>query len=245
MSDNIKVELRECSDVSDRSVVTDLPPDVVHVWMRPLDVRASVEQACYEVLSPDERERAARFRVGRPRRNFILTRGTLRCLAATYVRVEPQQLSFRYSEHGKPTLDGPSEIRFNVSHTDGLALLAFVRARDIGVDVEKIEAARDAKKLAERFFSLRERSLLENLSGEELHAAFFRCWTRKEAYVKALGEGLSLPLDQFDVSVAPDELHALLATRPDSVEASRWRLRDLRTIPGYAAALAVAKTARD
>jgi 4'-phosphopantetheinyl transferase len=243
MSDNIKVELRECSDASDRSVVADLPLDVVHVWIRPLEVPASVEQTCYEVLSPDERQRAAGFRVVRPRRNFVVTRGTLRSLAALYVRAEPQQLSFRYSEHGKPALDGPFEIRFNVSHTNGLALLAFVRTRNIGVDVEKIEAATDARKLAERFFSVRERSLLENLSGEELHAAFFRCWTRKEAYVKALGEGLSLPLHQFDVSVAPDELQALLATRPDPSEASRWMVRDLQTGPGYAAALAVAETA--
>ena len=131
-------------------------------------------------------------------------------------------------------------MRFNVSHTDGLALLAFVRTRDIGVDVEKIKAATDAKKLAERFFSDRERSFLESLSGEELHAAFFRCWTRKEAYVKARGEGLSLPLHQFDVSVAEDEPQALLATRPDPSEADRWVLRDLPTSPGYAAALAVA-----
>jgi 4'-phosphopantetheinyl transferase len=245
MSHSIKVGLRACSDAPERCSVPDLPQDVVHVWIRPLQVPPAVELAHYELLSPEELQRAARFRRGSPRSDFILTRGALRSLTGSYLGIEPQRVSFRYSEYGKPLLDapfdlGPFDLRFNVSHTDGLALLAFVRTRDIGVDVEKIKAATDAKKLAERFFSDRERSFLENLSGEELHAAFFRCWTRKEAYVKARGEGLSLPLHQFDVSVAEDEPQALLATRPDPSEADRWVLRDLPTSPGYAAALAVA-----
>jgi 4'-phosphopantetheinyl transferase len=245
MPQSIKVDLLECCDPPGKCAVPDLPTDVAHVWIRPLQVPPPVEEAGYELLSPEERQRAARFRIGSPRSNFILTRSTLRSLAGYYLGTSPQDLSFRYSEYGKPVLDGPSDLRFNVSHTDGLALIAFVRTREIGVDVEKIKAATDAKTLAERFFSIRERGALENLSGEELHAAFFRCWTRKEAYVKARGEGLSLPLDQFDVSVAEDELKALLATRPDSSEAGKWMLRDLPTSPGYAAALAVAETVRD
>lgn len=239
MSPSIKVEPRECTDAPEKCTVPDLPPDVVQVWIRRLEVPHAVELAHYELLSREELERAARFRTGRPRTEFILTRGMLRCLTGSYVGIEPQQVSFRYSEYGKPLLDGPFDLRFNVSHTDGLALLAFVRTRDIGVDIEKIKAATDAKKLAERFFSDRERSFLESLSGEELHAAFFRCWTRKEAYVKARGEGLSLPLYQFDVSVAEKESHALIATRPDESEAARWTLSDLPVNAGYAAAVAV------
>jgi 4'-phosphopantetheinyl transferase len=245
MGTSIKVELRECRNPGRVCVVPDLQSDVAHIWTRPLEVPAQLQEACFELLSIEERERAARYRVPRPRTDFIVTRGTLRLLLAGYLGMAPQELSFRYSEHGKPLIDGPSDLRFNVSHTDGLALLGFVRTRAIGVDVEKITASPDARKLAERFFSVRERQFLEKLSGDDLHAAFFRCWTRKEAYVKARGEGLSLPLHEFDVSVAAGESHALLATRPDSSEAGRWTLRDLPVESGYAAALAVAEMIGD
>jgi 4'-phosphopantetheinyl transferase len=254
MLTSVKIEVRECRPPDD-CAVPELPSDVVNVWARSLDVPASVEKACCELLSMEEHERAARYRVERPRKDFIVTRATLRSLAAAYLGTTPLQLSFRYSKYGKPILDGAfdlrsldlgfndlrfNDLRFNVSHTEGLALIAFVRTHEIGIDVERIRPQPDVRKLAERFFSLHERHSLERLSGDELQAAFFRCWTRKEAYVKARGEGLSLPLQQFDVSVAADESQALLATRPDPSEASRWILRDLPTGPGYEAALAVA-----
>ncbi len=242
MSAGVKIEVRECGEPAENCVIPDLQPDIVNVWIRTLQVSSAIESTCFEVLTSEERERAARYRVGRPRNDFILTRGTLRFLLARHVGMTPQELSFRYSEYGKPVVDGPFDLRFNVSHTDGLALIAIARAREIGIDVEKINAAPDARKLAERFFSVRERHFLECLSGEELQAAFFRCWTRKEAYVKARGEGLSLPLHQFDVSVAPNESRALLATRPDPSEAGHWMLQDLPVSHGYVAALAVAET---
>jgi 4'-phosphopantetheinyl transferase len=217
----------------------DLPPDVVHLWQRTLQTSAAALEACYELLSLEERERASRYRVERPRTEFVLTRGTLRSLISGYLRRTPQSVLFRYTEHGKPFLDGPGDLRFNVSHTDGLAFMAFVRNRDIGVDVEKIHPQRDLKQVAERFFSTRERHDLEHLSDDEMHAAFFRCWTRKEAFIKGKGEGLSLPLHEFDVSIDPNDLQALLATRPDPLEAGHWILRDVPVFPGYAAALAV------
>ncbi len=242
MSAGVKIELRECGGTAESCVASDLQPDIVNVWIRTLEASPALERSCYELLSSEERERAARYRAGKPRNNFILTRGTLRSLVATCVGAKPQELSFRYSEYGKPLLDGSFDLRFNVSHTDGLALIALGKTRKIGVDVEKITAAPDFKKLAARFFSARERESLEQLSGEELPTAFFRCWTRKEAYVKARGEGLSLPLHQFDVSVAPSEAQALLATRPDPAEANRWALQDLPVSNGYVAALATAVT---
>jgi 4'-phosphopantetheinyl transferase len=245
MLTSVKIEVRECCQPGDYAV-RELPPGVVNVWVRSLDVPASVERACCELLSAEEHERAARYRVERARKNFIVTRATLRSLAAAYLGTTPLDLSFRYSKYGKPILDGPFDLRFldlrfNVSHTEGLALIAFVRTHEIGIDVERIRPQPDVRKLAERFFSLHERHSLEKLSGDELQTAFYRCWTRKEAYVKARGEGLSLPLDQFDVSVsvAADESQLLLATRPDPSEARRWILRDLPTSSGYAAALAV------
>jgi 4'-phosphopantetheinyl transferase len=246
-----KVEVRECCELGETCIIPDLQRDVVSVWIRSLQVAPAIEQSCYELLSAQECERAARYRAGRPRNDFVLTRGTLRFLLARYLGTTPQALSFRYSKHGKPVLDGFHDrssddglfdLRFNVSHTDGLALLAFVRKREIGIDVEKIHAVPDMRKLVERFFSLHERDSLEKLSGEELPAAFFRCWTRKEAYVKARGEGLSLPLHQFDVSVAAEVSQALLATRPDASEASRWIVHDLPAGQGYAAAVAVGQT---
>jgi len=120
-------------------------------------------------------------------------------------------------------------------------MMGFVRRREIGVDVEHVRAQEDARKLAERFFSVSERESMRDLSGDELHGAFFRCWTRKEAYIKAKGEGLSLPLQQFDVSIEPDPKQALLATRPDRSEVNRWTIYNVSAKSGYAAALAVEK----
>lgn len=241
MDSEPKVEIRDYSEAALRTV-TSLPPGVVHLWWRSLAEDGTV-QASFDLLSPDEHDRAARFRVEDARRNFILTRGTLRRLLAAYLREKPDELSFGLTKYGKPFLDGRpdghfNDVRFNVSHAEGLALLGFARRREIGVDVERIRPELDTWKLAERFFSAHERSTLKNLSGEELQSAFFRCWSRKEAYIKARGEGLSLPLSQFDVSIAPNESNALVATRPDATEAGRWVVRDLATLPEYAAACA-------
>lgn len=166
MSAGVKVELRECGEPAEICAVPDLQPDIVTVWIRTLEVSPALERSCYELLSSEERERAARYRVGKPRDNFILTRGTLRSLVATCVGAKPQELSFRYSEYGKPLLDGSFDLHFNVSHTDGLALIALGKTREIGVDVEKITAAPDFRKLAARFFSARERDSLEQFSGK-------------------------------------------------------------------------------
>lgn len=242
MDSEPKVEIRDYSEAALRAV-TSLPPGVVHLWWQSLEEPEREVQDCYVLLSRDEQDRASRFRVDDARRNFILTRGTLRRLLAAYLRGKPDELSFGLTKYGKPFLKGPPDapvnsVRFNVSHADGLALLGFARQREIGVDVERIRPELDTWKLAERFFSAHERSALKNLSGEELQSAFFRCWSRKEAYIKARGEGLSLPLSQFDVSIAPNESQALVATRPDATEAGRWIVRDVSTTREYAAACA-------
>lgn len=233
------IEICGVWDASLDSSPPNLPFATAHVWKR--NLRGSEEEInmCHELLSEEEREKATRYRVERPRTDYILTRGTLRSLLSKYLRIAPQEISFRYTQYGKPFLAIDSDLAFNVSHSEGLALLAFTRKRDIGVDVEKLRPQTDALKLAERFFSVRERDALRSLSGDELHTAFFRCWTRKEAYIKAKGEGLSLPLHQFDVSIEPDPAQALIATRPDSAEAARWMLRSMQTNPGYAAAVAI------
>lgn len=238
MRSNLKIETRNFSDIGQHGDLL-LPQDIVHVWKRLLHDDATVIQSGYELLCPQERERAARFRVDRPRNDFILTRGALRSLLARYLATTPEQLQFQVTKYGKPWLEGTSDLRFNVSHSEGLALLAFVRGREIGVDVERIRPQPDARELAERFFSVREREGLRAFSGRELQAAFFRCWSRKEAYIKARGEGLSLPLAQFDVSVEQDASRILLATRPDFAQAERWCVRNLVIDSNYAGAVAV------
>ena len=211
----------------------------VHLWKRQLEAPTANVNACYELLSKEEQERALRFRIERPRRDFVVTRGTLRLLLAGYLGIAPRELRFGYEAKGKPLLNGQSGLCFNVSHANGLALMVFVQRRNIGVDVENLGRETEAERLAERFFSNREREALGRLRGDELQSAFFRCWTRKEAYIKAKGDGLSLPLHQFDVSIAPNDQDALQATRPDPAEAGRWRISDVSVGPGYAAAVAV------
>lgn len=239
MSPRRQLEIDIVRNASLDSVPSDLPLDAVHLWQRPLQVTGGDLEACHSLLSTEERERAQRYRVERPRSDYILTRGTLRSLLAKYLRRPTQEISFRYTDYGKPFLVDGGDLRFNVSHSDGIAVMGFVRAREIGVDVEKVRKQSDVEQIAERFFSEHERRNLRKCAGDELHEAFFRCWTRKEAYIKAKGEGLSLPLHQFDVSIEREPQRALLATRPDATEAEKWQLINIPVQAGYAAALAV------
>jgi 4'-phosphopantetheinyl transferase len=237
----VGIEISAVWDVStDAAKATHLPAGVVHLWKKSFHASPEEMERCFELLSREERTRAQRFLVEPPRRAFILTRGTLRLLLGKYLDRAPNDLSFRSTKFGKPFLNEGNELRFNVSHTDGVALLAFVSGPEVGVDVEKIRPVKDPQDLANRFFSVLERQKLNQLEHEdELHAAFFRCWTRKEAYIKGKGEGLSIPLYQFDVSIESGETQALIATRPEASEANRWLVRDICFDRSYAAAVAI------
>jgi len=234
-----------------------LPQDEVHLWCLDLEALSRGEERWRDLLSADEQDRARRFLVPRAREHFLATRGMLRTILGAYLAVDPGQVVFQYSPKSKPSLapvHAESGISFNVAHSGGVALLAFCRDREIGVDVERMRRDLDVETLARRFFSLEEQKQLaatarDEASGvrsnriepnEDKFEAFFRCWTRKEAFIKAKGEGLWLPLDQFDVSLAAGADNALLATRPDAGEAARWSLREVEVPPGYAAALCVA-----
>jgi 4'-phosphopantetheinyl transferase len=241
MTPDLHIEIHEWDGFAGDRSVPNIPAGVARIWHWPLDASALEVADLKKVLSPDEMERAERYRFDQHRNEFILTRAVLRIVLASYTARSPESLSFDYSAEGKPALNnGPPDLRFNVSHTEGLAVLALVREREIGVDAEKIRPQPDAQKLAKRFFSAREQLFLGKLSGDELQRAFFRCWTRKEAYIKAKGEGLSIPLHAFDVSLEDDQPAALVGTRPDPTEAGRWTLYDLSVGRGYAAALTVA-----
>ncbi|HEU0079761.1 MAG TPA: 4'-phosphopantetheinyl transferase superfamily protein [Longimicrobiaceae bacterium] len=219
-----------------------LADDVVHVWAAPLDPPADAIRRCAALLAPDERARADRFRFERDRRRFTVARGVLRTLLGRYLDADPRGIAFRYESHGKPVLDGASAahgIRFNVSHSGEMALYALARGRELGVDVEEVRRMDDGLDIAVRFFSEAEVAAFRSLPEEIRDDAFFNCWTRKEAYIKAVGEGLSFPLHVFDVSLAPGEPARLLASR-DPRQAERGSLRGLPDpAPGYRAAIVV------
>ena len=218
-----------------------LGSNAVHVWRVSLDQSPSQIELFQNNLDDDERSRADRFYFSRDRERFIVARGILRAILGRYSNRAPNSLSFSYSAHGKPALVSESDadgIRFNLSHSNGKALYAVSRGREIGVDIEFIRGDLEAEQIAERYFSHSEIETLRALPPSLRKHAFFLCWTRKEAYIKARGEGLSLALDQFDVSLTPGEPAALLSTRSDSDEALLWSLRNLNPAPGYAAALA-------
>jgi len=215
-----------------------LDSDSIHIWQWRHEAAFAQNDDTYGPLSPDERARAARFLAERPRREYVATRSTLRQILGQYLNAPPERLGFRYSERGKPSLVDDPKISFNVSHSGDLSVLAVTCGRDIGVDVEWVRADVEAAALAARFFSRHERERLLRLHGGEITQAFFRCWTRKEAYIKARGDGLSLALDSFDVSLDPGAASALLHTRPDPEEARKWVVRDLGLPVGFAAAVA-------
>jgi len=219
-----------------------LAENEVQLWRLDLEALAAGEDRWYKLLAADEQDRAMRFRFKRIRQQFVATHAVLRILLAGYLRTEPNTLTFFHSAKNKPALGPPyadSGISFNVAHSGGVALLAFVRRRKIGVDVEQIRRDLDFVAI-HRFFAPHEQNQLAAVPADERLEAFFRCWTRKEAYIKAKGEGLSLPLDQFDVSLAARDTNALLSTRPDGSEAALWSLREVSAGPGYVAALCVA-----
>ena len=219
-----------------------LDGDEVHVWRAELEESSAQIGAYLETLAEEEKTRAARFYFQRDRERFIISHGILRAILGLYLNRAPNTLSFRYGSHGKPALEFDSvtdTIHFNLSHSHGVALYAIARRRAVGIDVELIRRDVEIAQIADRFFSRGEIATLRTLPSDLREYAFFLCWTRKEAYIKCRGEGLSLPLDQFDVSLIPGEPAALLSTRPDPDEASRWSLRELALTADYAAALAV------
>ncbi len=210
----------------------------VHVWRVWLDERLTHE--LYPVLAHDERERADRFHFERDRNHFIVGRGMLRTILASYLSVRPDELRFGYGEKGKPALMNAGEedsIQFNLAHSHGMALFAISRNRAIGVDLEFIRDDLVPEEIAERFFSDSEVLALKSVKPEIRSQAFFNCWTRKEAYIKARGEGLSMPLCEFDVSLIPGDVAALLNNHKDPNEVLRWSMQSIPIESGYVAAL--------
>lgn len=214
----------------------------VAVWAVALDPPADEVAALARLLSADEAERAARFRFDRHRRRFTVGRGALRVLLGRYLGVPPRDVAFTYGEKGKPALAAPDlaeTLRFNLSNSEELALVAFCRGTEVGADVERLRPMPDGLEIAERFFSAAERRALAAQPPRERDRAFFRCWTRKEAYLKAVGDGITAPLDAFDVTLAAGEAARMLAIDGDPGRAAAWELVHVEPAPGYLGALAL------
>jgi 4'-phosphopantetheinyl transferase len=214
----------------------------VHIWVASLDASRERLARLSNTLSEDERHRALRFGRASLTARFIAGRGQLREVLGAYLGLPATDIGFAYSKNGKPRIARPQShpaLHFNVAHSDTVALYAVSRISCLGVDVEEVRPFEGMPAIARQHFSAAERQRLDAEPAESYVAAFFRCWTRKEAYVKAIGTGLSTPLDSFDVSLAAGERTALLRVNGDDDAPHRWALVHLEPVRGCVGALAV------
>ena len=220
--------------------VTALRQNEVHVWIAFLDRRQSELSFFQSILAQDEISRADRFHFQKDRERFVAGRGILRMILSSYVGVAPGEILFTYGNHGKPWLsrqDGRAGVQFNLAHSDGTAIYAITLNGAVGVDIESIKYQIPFKDIAEHFFSAAEQTALRGLPQEMQRIAFYKCWTRKEAFIKALGDGLTCPLADFDVSLVPGQPARLLNVGWAPEEASRWCIKDIDAVPGFSAAM--------
>lgn len=214
----------------------------VHVWRASLVATDDELARHHAVLSDEERSRAGRFRFDVHRNRFVAGRGIQRRVLARYLGVDPGAIRYRLAEHGKPSLAGAeteSGVRFNVSNSENGLLIAVSLGRELGVDLEAVLPVSDRDGVARRFFSAPENEVYDTIAHDARDLAFFTCWTRKEAYIKALGSGLSHPLDQFDVTLTAHEPAALLRDAQDAEAIARWQMFNLEFTDRYAGALVV------
>jgi 4'-phosphopantetheinyl transferase len=215
-----------------------LSRQAVHIWRFPLEAAPAVVASLEDILSPDECERAARFGFDHLRISYICGRGALRHLLGRYLRVSPSSIRFAYGPKGKPALADQASLQFNLAHAGKLAAAALTVGCEIGVDLEPFRPLPDLEQVARRFFCPEETAEILSLPSGERERAFFLCWTRKEAYIKAVGEGLALPLINFRVTVHPGDPARLLHIGHSQASARAWTLEDLFLAPDFAAAIA-------
>ncbi len=224
---------------SQLAAISRLEPGEVHLWM--LHPEPNVDLAPWlRLLSPAEQQRAARFHFPHLTRNFIADHARLRLILGAYTQTAAGDLTFSENAYGKPRLQNPaSPVHFNLSHTAGLTLLALCLNSELGLDVEAIRPMDDWRDVARSHFSASENDALHRTAEADRQHAFFRCWTRKEAFLKASGEGLSRPLEAFSVSLDREAFPAFLSCAWDESETTRWSLVSLDPGPGFAGALAL------
>jgi 4'-phosphopantetheinyl transferase len=213
----------------------------VHVWCAGLEMDGEQQHKLQASLSSDELKQAEGFRFDRHREWFIVRRAVLRKLVAHYLGETPARIAFGYGPNGKPYVlkPGTARLHFNLSHSNAVALYAFATDGEVGIDVEEIRQLPDASAIALRYFSSDENAALRRVNAPQRLEAFFNCWTRKEAYVKATGEGLMRPLDSFCVDVTNIELGGLIPVDPRGGNV-QWWLRSLIPALGFVGAVAAA-----
>ena len=217
-------------------MVQDLSSDTIDIWLTPLNDPAIDLDNRLTLLNADERKRADRLKVEKKRRQFIIGRAFLRTTIANYLNLAPEEINFTYGPDGKPAIENNC-VSFNASHSGEWYLLAISKDRILGIDIERERSNLDYIKIAERFFSPEERLELAAIPSEEQQLAFFRGWTRKEAYLKALGSGLRFPLDQFVTSLGTTP--SLLANHRLDGEVARWQMMEVDVPEGYQGAMVV------
>jgi 4'-phosphopantetheinyl transferase len=233
-----------------------LAADELHLWQADLDDSRHHLLGAWRLLAPDEADRARRFHFERHRRRFVVGRALLRTILGHYLGGSPADFLFAYAEWGKPfVLDRPGgparpPLEFNLSHSEHMAVYALVstgignaRRRAVGVDVERVRDLTDMDLVADRFFAESEARVVRALPAHVKSASFFNCWTRKEAYIKAIGTGLARPLDQFSVSFLPGEPPRLVWVAGDPQETRRWSFATFNPADGFVAAAVVAGSA--
>ena len=210
----------------------------VHIWTLPTTAASATAVMFEPILAPDGLDRARRFHFTHLRESFLIARGALRCLLGRYLDLHPKSIRLSYSSKGKPALEAGTHIQFNMTHSGSLAAIAITADCQIGIDVEQVRPLSDMQQIADHFFCSEETSEIMSLPPSERERAFFCCWTRKEAYIKAIGDGLSAPLDGFRVTVLPNTPARFVHLGHGAADTDAWTLHDLCLTPDYAAALA-------
>jgi len=218
-----------------------LEKSVTHVWCAELDLGGMELERLNVSLSDDEQTRAGRFLREQDRTRFIAARGQLRAILGRYLNQDPHKLVFSYNQYGKPALN-KNPLCFNLSHSQGLALYALTLERDVGVDIEFIRPVKQMEAIVKRFFSQKEQEEFSSIPEADRKRAFFACWTRKEAFIKALGRGMWLSLDAFDVTVDSDADPKITSIRSEETAPTEWSVSTLYPALGYAASLVVEGT---
>lgn len=214
------------------------PEGEAHVWYFNVDDFSRDLDLYTSYLSEEEIQRSKRFKFHNDRVINIMARSSLRIVSGRYMPRDSNSIDFCYGTYGKPQFNFPTDLNFNISHSGKLIVLAFVNNSEIGVDIEKVKYDFDVLNLADNFFSSTEIKMLRDVSQENIHKAFYRCWTRKESFIKAKGSGLSFPLASFSVSLDQNDAQ-LLRTEWNPLEKESWRLFSFEPTIGYVGALSV------
>lgn len=217
----------------------DLSKQHAHVWYANLKKDSNKLYQYYDLLSFEEKQKARQFKFSKDKNQSIITRIVLRLLSSKYLNIKPEAVTFKYGEYGKPEYNFDSDLKFNISHSGDLIVIGFVKDFDIGVDIEKVKYNFDVFEIASKFFSALEIETLKKVHKTKQVEYFYRCWTRKESFIKAKSVGLSFPLDSFSVCIDSDKKTKLLETKWDDTEKHKWQLFTFTPLPNYIGAASV------